>query len=258
MAGAAARALQYEYKANSNLVLQADRSLIEKRARDEPTGEVTSLVGKIAGTRMGEKAMRSKPPQMEERKVKRTKRDEAQRDMMKMKGATLLSEGIDDFVGIVYRPKTQETRQTYEVILSFIQAALGDQPRDVLCGAADEVLQVMKNDRLKDKERKKEVEELLGGLAEERFAVLVNLGKKITDWGQEEKMQTDDNIDETYGVNVQFEESEDEDDGDVYGEIKEVEEEEDEDEGVEADGPQSHLLLQVTHPDGNHQNSVYI
>nr|XP_034330899.1 U5 small nuclear ribonucleoprotein 200 kDa helicase [Crassostrea gigas] len=237
MAGAAARALQYEYKANSNLVLQADRSLIEKRARDEPTGEVTSLVGKIAGTRMGEKAMRSKPPQMEERKVKRTKRDEAQRDMMKMKGATLLSEGIDDFVGIVYRPKTQETRQTYEVILSFIQAALGDQPRDVLCGAADEVLQVMKNDRLKDKERKKEVEELLGGLAEERFAVLVNLGKKITDWGQEEKMQTDDNIDETYGVNVQFEESEDEfqDDGDVYGEIKEVEEEEDEDEGVEAE-----------------------
>lgn len=229
--------MQYEYKANSNLVLQADRSLIEKRARDEPTGEVTSLVGKIVGTRMGDKAMRSKPPQMEERKVKRTKRDEAQRDMMKMKGATLLSEGIDDFVGIIYRPKTQETRQTYEVILSFIQAALGDQPRDVLCGAADEVLQVMKNDRLKDKERKKEVEELLGGLAEERFAVLVNLGKKITDWGQEEKMQTDDNIDETYGVNVQFEESEDEfqDDGDVYGEIKEGEEEEDEEEGVEAE-----------------------
>lgn len=48
---------------------------------------------------------------------------------MKMKGATLLSEGIDDFVGIIYRPKTQETRQTYEVILSFIQAALGDQVR---------------------------------------------------------------------------------------------------------------------------------
>lgn len=48
---------------------------------------------------------------------------------------------------------------------------------------------MLKNDRLKDKERKREVEDLLGGLAEERFAVLVNLGKKITDWGQE-KMQT--------------------------------------------------------------------
>ena len=46
---------------------------------------------------------------------------------MKMKGSTLLSEGIDEMVGIMYRPKTQETRQTYEVLLSFIQAALGDQ-----------------------------------------------------------------------------------------------------------------------------------
>lgn len=46
-----------------------------------------------------------------------------------MKGTTLLSEGVDDMVGIMYRPKTQETRQTYEVLLSFIQEALGDQVR---------------------------------------------------------------------------------------------------------------------------------
>jgi pre-mRNA-splicing helicase BRR2 len=31
---------------------------------------------------------------------------------------------------------------------------------------------------------------LLGGLTEERFALLVNLGKKITDFGTEEKIQT--------------------------------------------------------------------
>ena len=58
---------------------------------------------------------------------RRFKRDEAQRDMLKMKGATLLTEGISDLVGIVYRPKTPETRQTYEVLLSFLQAAIGDQ-----------------------------------------------------------------------------------------------------------------------------------
>ncbi|CAI9738835.1 small nuclear ribonucleoprotein 200 kDa helicase-like [Octopus vulgaris] len=235
MADAAARSLQYEYKANSNLVLQADRSLIDRRARDEATGEVISLVGKLEGSRMGDKSKRTKPPQMEERKVKRKKRDEAQREVMKMKGTTLLSEGINDMVGIVYRPKTQETRQTYEVLLSFIQAALGDQPRDVLCGAADEVLSVLKNDRMKDKERKREVESLIGSLADERFALLVNLGKKISDWGSEEKMQTDENIDETYGVNVQFEESEDEDDADVFGEVREEEEEEDEGEEAEMD-----------------------
>ncbi|KAF4803369.1 hypothetical protein TURU_016869 [Turdus rufiventris] len=44
-----------------------------------------------------------------------------------MKGYTLLSEGIDEMVGIIYKPKTKETRETYEVLLSFIQAALGDQ-----------------------------------------------------------------------------------------------------------------------------------
>jgi pre-mRNA-splicing helicase BRR2 len=58
---------------------------------------------------------------------RRQKRDEAQYDFTRMKGATLLSEGVDEMVGILYRPKTQETRQTYEVLLSFIQEALGDQ-----------------------------------------------------------------------------------------------------------------------------------
>lgn len=50
-----------------------------------------------------------------------------------MKGYTLLSEGIDEMVGIIYKPKTKETRETYEVLLSFIQAALGDQVRMWTC-----------------------------------------------------------------------------------------------------------------------------
>lgn len=156
-----------------------------------------------------------------------------------MKGATVLSEGVDEMVGIVYRPKTQETRQTYEVLLSFIQEALGDQPRDILCGAADEVLAVLKNDRLKEKEKKKETELLLGLLAEERFALLVNLGKKITDFGSDEKSSkattNDENIDETYGINVQFEESSEEDDEDVYGEVRENDDEADEGEEANDD-----------------------
>ncbi|XP_044756152.1 putative U5 small nuclear ribonucleoprotein 200 kDa helicase [Coccinella septempunctata] len=233
MADAAARQLQYEYKANSNLVLQADVRLIERRSRDEATGEVMSLVGKLSGTKMGDKAQRTRPGKAEERKAKRQKRDEAQYDFTRMKGATLLSEGVDEMVGIIYRPKTQETRQTYEVLLSFLQEALGDQPRDILCGAADEVLAVLKNEKLKERERKKETEVLLGPIADERFALLVNLGKKITDFGNEDAKAnvTEENIDEQYGINVQFEESEEEDDEDVYGEIRE---EMDDDDGEEA------------------------
>lgn len=62
------------------------------------------------------------------------------------------------------------------------------QPRDILCGAADEVLFVLKNDKLKDKEKKLETENLLGSLAEERFALLLNLCKKITDFGADDKI----------------------------------------------------------------------
>lgn len=103
---------------------------------------------------MGDRFQRTKPVKAEERKAKlvqfflsilsytnvlkiyfcfvllrRQKRDEAQYDFARMKGTTLLSDGVDDMVGIMYRPKTQETRQTYEVLLSFIQEALGDQVR---------------------------------------------------------------------------------------------------------------------------------
>jgi len=64
---------------------------------------------------------------------RRRKRDEDRHDINKMKGYTLLSEGIDEMVGIIYKPKTKETRETYEVLLSFIQAALGDQGRMWTC-----------------------------------------------------------------------------------------------------------------------------
>lgn len=210
MADATARSLQYEYKANSNLVLQADRSLIERRGRDEATGEVVSLVGKLTGTKMGDRYKRNKPQISEERKTKRKKVQEKE-EFAKARGSTLLSEDADDLAGIFYHPKTRETKSTYEVLLSFIQAAIGDQPRDILSGAADEVLFTLKNDKIRDKERHKEIVALLGKMPDERYALLVNLGKKITDYYVDhDKMDEDEVIDETYGVAVQFDEEEEE------------------------------------------------
>lgn len=48
-----------------------------------------------------------------------------------------------------YRPSTRETRAAYEGMLALLQASLGDQPADILRGAADEVLKVLKDDHLK-------------------------------------------------------------------------------------------------------------
>lgn len=89
---------------------------------------------------------------------------------------------------------------------------------------------MLKNDRLKDKDKKHETENLLGPLPDDMFSKLVNLGKKITDF-QVTKPLTggtgggDEALDD--GINVQFEESEEEDDEDVYGEVKDDDDEED-------------------------------
>ena len=82
------------------------------------------------------------------------------------------------------------------------------------------MLVTLKDKKQSDKEKKKETEALLGvTLPEERFALLTNLGKKITDFDLEpskiEAGAEKGDIDETYGINVQFQESDEEEvDGD--------------------------------------------
>jgi pre-mRNA-splicing helicase BRR2 len=208
--------------------------LIDRPGRDEPTGEVQTLVGKMTGTKMGDRAQRSRPPvpKFEEQEAKRAKKE-----TRGSRGSSVLSKDVDELSGIYYQPKTRETRSTYEVLLSFIQAAIGDQPRDILCGAADEVLATLKEEKLKERDKKKEVESLLGQMTEERFSLLVNLGRKITDYttakeSGEAGAQAD--IDEDYGVAVVFEGEEEVEKAEYREDIGE-EDSADEAEGEEAD-----------------------
>lgn len=55
---------------NANLVLQADRSLVTRIGRDEATGEVMTMRGRLDGWRMGDKAQRAAVPGLDERKAK--------------------------------------------------------------------------------------------------------------------------------------------------------------------------------------------
>ena len=65
MAEEFARNRQYEYRANSNLVLEADRET--RRRTDEPTGEVESLWGRMGAQRMGDKVRGGRAPDGDER-----------------------------------------------------------------------------------------------------------------------------------------------------------------------------------------------
>lgn len=62
-----------------------------------------------------------------------------------------------------------------------------------------------KNDKLKDRDRKRENDGVLGTVRDERFDLLVNLHKKIRDFGSETTTTlgiNEEQIDETYGINV--------------------------------------------------------
>ena len=123
----------------------------------------------------------------------------------------------NNFEGLSYQPKTKETQQAYEFLLSFIQKNLGDIQQDVLRDATDEVISILKDVNLKDFDKKKNIEEIIGELSSDQFARLVNLGKQITDYNQdqnenlndEDGMARDTAIDEEYGVAVVFDEDED-------------------------------------------------
>ena len=56
----------------------------------------------------------------------------------------------------------------FQVILSYVQSYIGEQPRDILLGASDEVLISMKQSSGK-KEKLDEIKELLGDVTEDRF-----------------------------------------------------------------------------------------
>ena len=221
-------------------MLNVDRNLIEKRSRDEPTGEVLPLSQTVLSIKMGDKYQRTKPKLLDEKVVKKQKKTDdagSKLDTTKFKGQSVLSEDYEGTSNILYRPKTYETKQNYEIILNFIQEFIGDQPRDVLCGTADEILICLKNEKLKDKEKKKEIEAFIGPMNEEKFALLVNFGKKASDWNIEEKNKDDDNIDET-GVKVMIGDEDEEDDEDNDIDYVNEGDRDDEEEGVDADQKQ--------------------
>ena len=113
---------------------------------------------------MGDKFQRTVPEDIEKRRAKRAKLDamKQERKSSRALGGTafhlstgeltagcaenLLARG-EETVSL-YRPKTNETQRVYEMLLTFITESIGSQPRDVVCSAADDLLQIMKNENL--------------------------------------------------------------------------------------------------------------
>ena len=235
MAEEHARWKQYEYAANSNLVLTADRRTREH----EPSGEAESLaaVAKRKGGlyKMGDRVAASKPQALVDKKdkIERKRRERKEKDDARKKakaGGSVLASVSEPGS---YRPKTEPTRQAYEQLLHLLSSFLGEQPADILRGAADEILAVLKDDTLQGPNKKKACEGLLNAIGDDSMAQLTQIGNKITDFYIEDDTDDKDNartgIDENLGVSVVFDEEDEEEDDDV-DELRD--EDEDEDEGI--------------------------
>ncbi|KAF8631115.1 hypothetical protein AX17_005160 [Amanita inopinata Kibby_2008] len=243
----------YNYSALSSLVLTADRSALPRRGK-EPDGAPTSLAGRIDPKDMGSRAVREAPKDLEKKKKKATDRHDAtERQLTKRRaeasaaaaagfGYADIIEATQDVEGLKYRPRTAETREVYELLLSAVHGVLGDQAQDVLRSAADEVLESLKRDDIKDFDKKREVEDVLGPTSNDFFGQLVSLSKKITDYGAEDETMVDPDLEkkdaeiDEVGVAVQFGDEEQEEEDDEGFEIRDESEEEGEEEGMGEEG----------------------
>lgn len=246
---------QYKYSAMSNLVLQADRRFVTKRT-DEATGDPESLAGRLSITDMGARVNRDQAPKQKkqlglpdvERGSLRDGEDILLREQRRRKGEghQLRGTGVlgaNDLAveGLTYRPRTTATRATFDLILTIVANNLGDVSHDVVRSAADAVLEYLKDDDLKDLDKKKEIDDILGSaLSPKQFNELVNLGKKITDYDAQDDEDADmaeaggddAEIDERQGVAVAFDEDEENEEDAIVDEVRDVSSE---DEGDESD-----------------------
>jgi len=248
---------QYKYSAMSNLVLQADRRFVTRR-NDEVTGDPESLAGRLSIRDMGSRNARDNVPKQKKKAsglpdvergglqegqdvLEREQRKRKRGEPAQLRGTGILSAADALVEGIVYRPRTSATRATYDLILTTVANNLGDVSHEIVRSAADAVLEYLKDDDMKDLDKKKEIDDLLGTtLNPKQFNELVNLGKKITDYdAQDEDEVMDDGenaaedgaeIDDRQGVAVVFDDnSEDEDGQEMVNEVRDESSEDEDD-----------------------------
>lgn len=206
----------YQYSALSSLVLSSGR----RHGENEPTGEAESLVGRIDPKSMGSRVVKSQVQDVEK------KRKAAENDDYGVVKKKYVSGGPSQFAnvlqasaeldGLHYIPRTDETRGVYELILAMVQSALGDQTTEVVRSATDTAIEILKDDNMRDLDKKREIETFLGPVAEEKFGQYVNLSKQLTDYEEDtgEMAGAAADVDDEAGVAVLFDNEEEKSDAD--------------------------------------------
>lgn len=189
---------------------------------NEPTGQAESLWGRLSMSQMGGRAQRERPPSALSSHRPPTGPVIGAVDGWKRKDKTIL-DAANELAGTYYRPKTKETAQAWEYLLTLVMGFIGgDVPRDVLASATDDCLVILKDESIKELERKERLEAVLfnsrnSSISTDQFAQFVNLSKRIVDYSSPSNAASakpmGSVLDDEDDVAVVFEEDEDNQDG---------------------------------------------
>uniref|UniRef100_A0AC35TM19 Helicase ATP-binding domain-containing protein n=1 Tax=Rhabditophanes sp. KR3021 TaxID=114890 RepID=A0AC35TM19_9BILA len=191
----------YSYQGNSNLVIKSDHGGSDRRrgdgGKDEATGEVMSIPkDHLLHQPMGSRMTHGEAPKVNQAK-----------DGKKKGSRSVVGQNQNG----CYAPKSRETKHAYGMLISILMECLGEGfGEDVYQAAADEVLQLVKGQDTHEREKKAGVDALLRPISNEVFNNILNLSKQLNDFvvGSGEDMETEDRDEEA--VNVNLDDSEDE------------------------------------------------
>lgn len=179
------RKQQFDSRNSSSKVMPSQR---DPKQSNEPTGEADTLKGKIVH-KMGDLFRQSKPP-------------ESVRQSFSKKIISKTAVDVTVSGGLLYYPKTSETRAVYENMLSMMQGYLGDQPNEMFRDAVDQILAVLKTENLLDTDKKTEIESIIGQITNEDFNKLYMMSKQLTDYNPEVNERGE--MEEDVGVPIIF------------------------------------------------------
>ncbi|EUD65104.1 adenosinetriphosphatase [Plasmodium inui San Antonio 1] len=205
---------RFEYRMNSNLVLQREGPIPNF---NEPTGESESLAGKLKH-KMGDKVEYTKPTRQSRRRDEPFRRSVKRKDPLfdgnrkkirrggtsgSIKETSVLSINLQDI--FMYKPSTKYTEKMFSNVMGAVRTIIGDQTGDIINSACNEILLILKNEKLSNEEKKKQVEGALEvtSMSDEQFLQLDNFAREIYDFNRKEILEE---VDEEEGVAVVFEE----------------------------------------------------
>ena len=175
---------RFSYSEMSSLVIESDRSKLIRRDKEGGSGFVESLWGRIDTKEMGIRASRDTAPVTKKARASTS-------NILGIKTGSSKKDAQDvQFADLKYRPRSKETRMIYEFILSLVHSMMAtDQSEDVVRGATDEVIGILKSETLSDEQKRQDIRMLVTDASNSKLEQLLNLGVKLTDY---QPMQEED------------------------------------------------------------------